>query len=82
MKNRRVACGIFQLFERGYAMSRNLAQPEEIVLVLSEMSKRDVDSDPKMADTKTVSKSDQYCWSTGSISPYRAAYMKAHGLVP
>jgi hypothetical protein len=79
---RRVACGFSELIERGYAMSRNLSQPEEIDLVLNGMSTRDMEADLKMEDIKTLSKSAQYCWNTGSISPYRAAYMKAHGLVP
>jgi hypothetical protein len=63
-------------------MSRNQAQPEKIDHILKEITKRDMEADLKTADAMTLSKSAQYCWNTGSISPYRAAYMKAHRLVP
>jgi hypothetical protein len=81
-KNRRVAVGFFERFERKCAMSRNLTQPEEIDLVLHEITKNVMEADMKMSDSQPLSKSTQEGWSTGSISPYRAAYMKAHGLVP
>jgi hypothetical protein len=62
-------------------MSRNLTQPEEIDLVLHEMAKNTMDADRETRDTKPLARSAQEGWDTGSISPYRAAYMKAHGLV-
>lgn len=62
-------------------MSRNLTQPEEIDLVLHEITKNAMEAKLEMLDTKSSTKSTQDGWSTGSISPYRAAYMKAHGLV-
>lgn len=62
-------------------MSRNLTQPEEIDLVLHEITKNAMEAKMEMSDTKPLTKSTQDGWTTGSISPYRAAYMKAHGLV-
>jgi hypothetical protein len=73
--------GFFEELEKEYAMSRNLTQPEEIDLVLHEITKKAMEADMEMSDTKSVAKSTQEGWNTGSISPYRAAYMKAHGLV-
>ncbi len=62
-------------------MSRNLTQPEEIDLVLHEITKNAMEADMEISDSKPLTKSTQEGWNTGSISPYRAAYMKAHGLV-
>jgi len=62
-------------------MSRNLTQPEEIDLVLHEIAKNAREADLELSDTKPLTKSTHERWNTGSISPYRAAYMKAHGLV-
>jgi hypothetical protein len=62
-------------------MSRNLTQPEEIDLVLHEITKNAMEADMQMPDSKPLTKSPRDGWNTGSISPYRAAYMKTHGLV-
>ena len=62
-------------------MSRNFTQPDEINPVLQEMTKNTMDSELKSTDAKPLAKSPQSGWHTGSLSPYRAAYMKAHGLV-
>lgn len=63
-------------------MSRNLTQPEEIDLALHEITKNAMESDMESTDAKPLAKSTQEGWNTGSTSPYRAAYMKAHGLIP
>jgi hypothetical protein len=63
-------------------MSRNLSQPEEIDLVLNEMSKCDLEVDTKISGAKPLAHPHQEGWNTGYVSPYRAAYMKVHGLVP
>jgi hypothetical protein len=77
-----VAGGFFERCERECAMRRNLTQPEEIDLVLHEITKNAMKAEMEMSDPKPLTKSLQENWNTGSISPYRAAYMKTHGLVP
>ena len=63
-------------------MNRNLSQPEEIDLILNEMAKRDMEAEVPIRDSRPFPRFSQEGWNGGYVSPYRAAYMKAHGLVP
>ncbi|MFA6921747.1 MAG: hypothetical protein WC216_07865 [Gallionella sp.] len=55
-------------------MSQNLTQPEEIDQILMNMENSTADT----PDQKTSNETEQKGWSTGYVSPYRAAHMKSY----
>lgn len=61
-------------------MGNNLTQPDEIDLVIKETDKCDVKMDTQVIDNKPLTKFTQEDLSARYVSPYRAAYIKAHSL--
>ncbi|MFZ2163310.1 MAG: hypothetical protein WAW02_13940 [Sideroxyarcus sp.] len=67
-------------------MKRNLTQPEEVDLALNEMAARDLNKmAARVADKKHMHHKHaaiQADSNAGYLTPYRAAYMKAHNIEP
>lgn len=55
---------------------------EELDRCLKEMEQCDANSDRQARDNRQLIKANQDGRNAGYGSPYRAAYMKAHGLEP
>jgi hypothetical protein len=67
---------------KGNAMSTYFTQLDEIDLASKEMEQCDTNLDRQVTDNRYLSQVDQEGCNAGYGSPYRAAYMKAHGLDP
>jgi hypothetical protein len=63
-------------------MSTNFIPFEELDRCLKEMEQRDRKSDGLVTDNRYLAKVGQERCNAGYGSPYREAYMKAHGLEP
>lgn len=63
-------------------MSTYFTPFEELDRCLNEIEPRDTKSDRQVTDNRYSTKVGQECCNAEYGSPYRAAYMKAHGLEP
>lgn len=63
-------------------MNTNFTVFEELDRCLNEMKQCDTKSDRQATDNRYSTKVGQECCNAEYGSPYRAAYMKAHGLEP
>lgn len=63
-------------------MSAYFSPFEELDCCLKEMEQCDTKSNRQVTDNRHSAKVDQEGRNAGYGSPYRAAYMKAHGLEP
>jgi len=63
-------------------MSTYFTPFEELDRCLKEMAQCDKESDRQVTDSRHLTIVGQECCNAGYGSPYRAAYMKAHGLEP